>query len=232
MGPFPLGRNRRGIQEGVPHPYLSGWPWLPRCRDPGRERCEQTPLGTDVLGAQSSGVGIAARALRLPPAQPTGPRLRAPSFTHIGTSSPTPTSLTASHHLPSLRASKSGIGYGKILSFLFLTLRKSLRSENTCLGGDWRKRYREIITNSCPRKCLLCQWARAKLVCCGQVEKDKDAFIHSQVFIVLLLCARLGFRHWGSIGKYNRPEVADNVEIYCINRTRKKGGRPFHSYTD
>ena len=104
------------------------------------------------MGAQSSGVGTSARGLRFPPAQPTGPRLRAPSFTHTGTSSPTPTSLTASQNLPSLWASKSGIGYGKILSLLFLMLQKFLRSENTCSGGDWRKRYREIITNSCPHK--------------------------------------------------------------------------------
>lgn len=70
-GLFPWGeyscmRGRPG-GEGAPYPRHPGWPRLPRCREPrkGQTRLEPS-LGRDILGLQSSRVGILAVGRRFP----------------------------------------------------------------------------------------------------------------------------------------------------------------------
>lgn len=88
-GAFSLGEKREGNPRGCPSPlpfWLAMAPKMPR---PWKRVMWSDPTGRDVE-AQSFGVGISARGPRLPPAQPAGPGLRAPSFTHTDTSSPHP----------------------------------------------------------------------------------------------------------------------------------------------
>uniref|UniRef100_A0A9L0IFP7 Solute carrier family 22 member 11 n=1 Tax=Equus asinus TaxID=9793 RepID=A0A9L0IFP7_EQUAS len=70
-GLFPWGeyscmRGRPG-GKGAPYPRHPGWPRLPRCREPrkGQTRLEPS-LGRDILGLQSSRVGILAVGRRFP----------------------------------------------------------------------------------------------------------------------------------------------------------------------